>query len=253
MAQTFTRIAATTVALLPLMMPLSAQALDEAQKKEFGAFIREYLLENPQVLIEAQQALQERQETARLEQAKSAVAGNTDTIFKSSHDVSIGNVDGDVTVVEFFDYNCGYCRRAHADMEAVLEEDKNIRYVLKEFPILGPDSEAAHKVSDAVKKIAPEKYGDFFRAMMTAEGRASEESAIEIAGGLGIKEEAIRAKMSESPNAASVEETYKLAASLGITGTPSYVIGDELLPGAVGAETLSAKLENVRSCGQASC
>ncbi|KPF43041.1 DsbA family protein [Rhizobium sp. AAP43] len=253
MALNFKMIAATTVALLPFMLPVAAHALDDAQKKEFGAFIREYLLENPEVLVEAQQALQEKQETARMKQAKVAVSSNTDKIFKSTYDVAIGNPKGDVTVVEFFDYNCGYCRRAHADMEAVLEQDKNIRYVLKEFPILGPDSEAAHKVSDAFRKLSPEKYGDFFRAMMTSEGRASEESAIAIASDLGVSEEKIRAKMAESPNTASVEETYRLAADLGITGTPSYVIGDEMLPGAVGTAALSEKLGNVRSCGQATC
>lgn len=253
MGLNFKMIAATAVALLPALMPLPASALDDAQKKEMGAFIREYLMENPEIMLEVQDALQKKQDAARIEQSAAAVSTNKDTIFQSGHDLAIGNPKGDVTVVEFFDYNCGYCRRAHPDMEAVLEKDKNIRYVLKEFPILGPDSLAAHKVSDAVRKLAPEKYGDFFRAMMTSNERADEASAIAIATDLGMTEEAIRAKMAESPNDPSVQETYALATSLGITGTPSYVVGNEMVPGAVGAPVLEAKAGNVRSCGKATC
>lgn len=253
MALNFKMIASASVALLPALMPLPAGALDEAQKREFGEFIREYLIENPEIMLEVQDALQKKQEEIRSQRSAEALSTNRDAIFNSAYDLAIGNPKGDVTVVEFFDYNCGYCRRAHADMEAVIEEDKNVRYVLKEFPILGPDSEAAHKVSDAVRKLSPDNYGAFFRAMMTQNGRASEESAIAIAGELGISEEAIRAKMDESPNTAQVQEAYQLATSLGITGTPSYVIGNETVPGAVGKEALVAKVGNVRACGKATC
>lgn len=253
MALNFKTIASASLALLPVLMPLPAGALDEAQKKEFGEFIREYLIENPEVMLEVQDALQKKQEEIRSQRSAEALSSNKNAIFNSAYDLAIGNPKGDVTVVEFFDYNCGYCRRAHADMEAVIQEDKNVRYVLKEFPILGPDSEAAHKVSDAVRKLSPEKYGDFFRAMMTQDGRASEDSAIAIAAELGIAEEAIRAKIEESPNTEQVQEAYQLATSLGITGTPSYVIGDETVPGAVGKDAIVAKLGNLRACGKATC
>lgn len=253
MGKNFKMIASAAIALLPALMPLPASALDEAQKKEFGEFIREYLIENPEVMLEVQDALQKKQEEIRSQRSAEALSTNQDAIFKSAYDLAIGNPQGDVTVVEFFDYNCGYCRRAHADMEAVIEEDKNIRYVLKEFPILGPDSEAAHKVSDAVRKLSPDSYGAFFRAMMTQDGRASEESAIAIAGELGIAEEAIRAKMADSPNTEQVQEAYQLATSLGITGTPSYVIGNETVPGAVGKDAIEAKVANIRTCGKATC
>ena len=253
MGMNFKMIASAGIALLPALMPLPAAALDETQKKEFGEFIREYLIENPEIMLEVQDALQKKQEEIRSQRSVTALSTNQDAIFKSAYDLAIGNPKGDVTVVEFFDYNCGYCRRAHADMEAVIEGDKNVRYVLKEFPILGPDSEAAHKVSDAVRKLSPENYGAFFRAMMTQDGRASEESALAIAGELGIAEDAIRAKMSESPNTEQVQEAYQLATSLGITGTPSYVIGNETVPGAVGKEAIEAKVANIRACGKATC
>src|SRR5690606_31076025 len=118
---------------------------------------------------------------------------------------------------------------------------------------LGPESDAAHKVSDAFRKIAPEKYGDFHRALMRAEGRAGEESAIEVAVSLGVSEEQIRKMMAENPNDASVKEAYQLATSLGITGTPSYIVGNEAVFGAIGSAAIGQKLANVRSCGQATC
>ncbi|EHS52853.1 DSBA oxidoreductase [Rhizobium sp. PDO1-076] len=253
MALNFKTIAATALVLLPAMLPMPASALDETQKKEIGEFVREYLIENPEIMLDVQDALQKKQEEARLKKASSAVADHKDALFSSEHDIAIGNPKGDVTLVEFFDYNCGYCRRAHDDMSALLEKDKNIRFVLKEFPILGPESVAAHKVSDAVRKLSPEKYPDFFHAMMTSDGRASEESAIAIAVGLGLTEEALRAKMKDSPNDASVQEAYQLATSLGITGTPSYILGNEAVFGAVGSEALEAKVANMRSCGKATC
>lgn len=139
-----------------------------------------------------------------------------------------------MTIVEFFDYNCGYCKRAMSDMDDILAKDKNVRFVLKELPILGPDSLAAHKVSAAFRVIAPEKYGDFHRALLGAEERATEETAIAVAAKLGVTEAQLREKMDDGPYDASVREAYTLANELGITGTPSYVVGNEAVFGAVG-------------------
>ncbi|MHA7970743.1 DsbA family protein [Rhizobium sp. CAU 1783] len=253
MAFSFKKLAATALVLMPVVLPTSAGALDDAQKKEIGDFIKDYLIANPEVMLDVQDALEKKQQAARLEQASAAVKENKDALFASSHDITLGNPKGDVTVVEFFDYNCGYCKRALSDMDAILAKDKNVRFVLKEFPILGPESQAAHKVSDAFRKIAPEKYGDFHRALLGSEGRAGEESALEVAASLGVTEEAIRAKMAESPNDESVKEAYQLATSLGITGTPSYIVGDEAVFGAIGSEAIEEKVANVRSCGQTAC
>lgn len=253
MAFNFRTLAATALIALPVVMPTSAGALDDAQKKELGAFIKEFLIANPEIMLDVQDALEKKQQEARLQQASAAVKENKDALFSSEHDIALGNPNGDVTVVEFFDYNCGYCKRALSDMNDILSKDNNVRFVLKEFPILGPDSEAAHKVSDAFRKIAPEKYGDFHRALMGVEGRAGEESALEVAASLGVTEEQIRAKMAESPNDASVREAYQLATSLGITGTPSYIVGNEAVFGAIGSEAIEKKLANVRACGQTTC
>ncbi|MEK1927964.1 MAG: DsbA family protein [Rhizobium giardinii] len=249
------KITAATLILLSATaaLPQGAQALDDKQKQEIGEFIKEYLVANPEILLEAQQALKKKQADAQLQQAEAAISDNEKAIFQSKYDVTLGNPNGDVTIVEFYDYNCGYCKRALSDMDTILEKDKNVRFVLKELPILGPDSMAAHKVSAAFRDLAPEKYGDFHRALLGGEERATEETAIAVAGKLGVTEADLRKKMDENTQDEAVKEAYTLANSLGITGTPSYVIGREAVFGAVGAEELEAKVANVRACGKTIC
>lgn len=231
----------------------TAMALDEQQKKEMGDFIREYLVENPEIMLEVQSALEAKQQTQRVALAGQAVAANHDAIFSSENDVVLGNPDGDVTVVEFFDYNCGYCKHALSDMEEILKSDANIRFVLKEFPILGPNSLAAHKVANAVRLLAPEKYAKFHRTLLNGTGVATEESAIEVASLLGLEEAALRKSMQDNPNDEIVRDAYRLANALGVTGTPTYVVGNEALFGAVGKDAIEEKVANVRACGKSSC
>jgi len=236
-----------------IALPQPAAALDPKQKEEIGAFIKEYLIANPEIMLEVQEALSAKQRAKQQEASQAAIAKNEKAIFNSAYDVILGNPKGDVTVVEFFDYNCGYCKRALSDMDDILAKDKNVRFVLKEFPILGPDSLAAHKVSAAFRSVAPEKYGDFHRALLGAEERATEATAIAVAAKLGVTEEQLREKMEDDPNDASVREAYMLANDLGITGTPSYVIGNEAVYGAVGAAEITGKVANLRECGKTAC
>lgn len=239
-------------ALTLVSMSGGAQAFDQSQKDEIGKIVREYLIANPEVMVEAQQALEKKQAEDRATQAKAAVKENADAIFNASTDIALGNPEGKTTVVEFFDYNCGYCKRAVSDMDAIIKANPDVRFVLKEFPILGQDSVDAHKVSFAFKHIAPEKYGDFHRMLMTGE-HANEARAIEVAKSLGVTEEALRAKMAEVSQDDSVRQTYQLATKLGITGTPSYILGDEAVFGAVGESDLNQKIASVRQCGKTTC
>ena len=246
-----TLAAGTIIAASALTAP--AFALDEQQKKEMGEFIREYLIQNPEIMVEVQNALEAKQQAQRTEMASKAVAENSKAIFNSEHDISLGNPNGDVTIVEFFDYNCGYCKRAMGDMDEIIAKDPNVRFILKELPILGPDSMAAHKVSNAVRLLAPEKYAEFHRQLLGSQSHASEETAIAVATSLGLDEAAIRKSLAENPNDNLVRETYQLASNLGVTGTPTYVVGNEAVFGAVGLDTLQEKIANVRACGKASC
>ncbi|MBX9459436.1 MAG: DsbA family protein [Rhizobium sp.] len=239
-------------ALSILSLASSANAFDDSQKEEIGKIVREYLLAHPEVMVEVQQALEKKQTDERLALAKVAVKDNAEAIFNSPNDFALGNPQGKTTIVEFFDYNCGYCKRALSDMEAIIKSDPDVRFVLKEFPILGQDSVDAHKVSFAVKLVAPEKYGDFHRALMAGE-HADEARALDVAKSLGLSEDAIRAKLAEVPHDDSVRDAYQLAAKLGITGTPSYVLGDEAVFGAVGESQLSQKIASIRECGKTTC
>ena len=229
-----------------------ARAFDQGEKDEIGKIVREYLLAHPEVLVEVQQALEKKQADERMARARVAVKENAEAIFNDASDIALGNPQGKMTIVEFFDYNCGYCKRAVSDMDAIIKANPDVRFVLKEFPILGQDSVDAHKVSHAVKLVAPEKYGEFHRALMTGE-HADEARAIEVAKTLGITEDALRAKMAEAPHDDSVRDAYQLATKLGITGTPSYVLGEEAVFGAVGESELSQKIASVRQCGKTTC
>lgn len=253
MTHTLKMLATSSMLALAVFSAAPAVALDEQQKKEMGAFIREYLIENPEILIEAQNALETKQQSKRVEQSMRGIADNRQQIFSSPTDITLGNPKGDVTVVEFFDYNCGYCKRALSDMEEILAKDKNVRFILKEFPILGPDSLAAHRVANAVRLLAPEKYAQFHRTLLGAEEHASEATAVAVATSLGLSEAAIRKSMAEKPNDDIVRQAYQLANSIGITGTPTYILGDEAVFGAVGSEVIEEKVANVRACGKATC
>lgn len=249
--KTLTLAAFTAVSSLTVMSP--AQALDAAQKSEIGTYIREYLMENPELLMEVQEAYKAKMEGQRLNLAKSAASSYGDQIFNAPYDIALGNPDGDVTLVEFFDYNCGYCKRAKADIDAIISSDKNVRVIVKEFPILGPDSIAAHEVSNAVRNVSPKQYGEFQRTLLGSTGRANEDSAIELAVSLGINEADLRKSMKDKSQEESVRQTYDLATALGIQGTPSYVIGGEAIYGAVGVEALQSKIDNMRKCGKTDC
>jgi len=234
-------------------LPLPAVALDDAQKQEFGAFIREYLLANPELIEEMSQALEIKKEAESRVMAQAAITDNKDAIFNAPEDIVLGNPDGDVTVVEFYDYNCGFCKRAMTDMLALLDKDPNVRFVLKEFPILGPDSLAAHRVAMSFRALAPEQYGEYHLKLLGGDVRATESHAIELAKGFGVDEAALRDGMNDPAIDQSIRQTYELANALGISGTPSFVIGDEAVFGAVGEDVLLGKIANMRQCESTVC
>ncbi|MCB1382063.1 MAG: DsbA family protein [Notoacmeibacter sp.] len=246
--------ASTALGVAPARLAQAeALTITDENRAQIEAIIHDYLLNNPEVLAEAQKALEAKQEAAQKAAQKSLIAEAKDAIFTSEHDGIVGNPDGKVTIVEFFDYNCGYCKRAMADMDAMVAADKDLRFVLKEFPILGEDSQKAHVVAQAVQRMMPEKYGAFHRKLLSSKGRADEAKAIAIAVEMGADEKALREKMQDPSIMDSFRSAYELANKLSITGTPSYVVGDEVVFGALGREVLSAKIENLRSCNSTSC
>lgn len=209
--------------------------------------IRDYLVKNPELLIDMQQALEAKQREEQRVAALETIDSARDEIFNAPYDGYVGNPNGSTTIVEFYDYNCGFCKRAQADMMALTEADPDLRFVLKEFPILGPDSSKAHVVSMAFRTLMPEKYADFHNQLLGSPGRATEESAMKIALALGADEAKLRQEMTNPAINAAFEKTFELANRLAITGTPSYVVGNEVIFGALGKELLAEKIAEARA------
>lgn len=225
----------------------------EPDRGAIEAIVRDYLINNPEVMLEVQTALETKQREAQRVAQSEAIAEQSSEIFNATYDGLVGNPAGKVTVVEFFDYNCGYCKRAMADMDALVDQDTDVRFVLKEFPILGPDSQKAHVVSMAFRTLYPENYGEFHRELLNGPGRADETKAMRIALELGGDEATIRQEMQNPEIQTAFAKTYELANALSITGTPSYVVGDEVVFGALGLDVLTEKVTNFKSCQSTVC
>ena len=204
--------------------------------------IKDYLIKNPEVMLEVQDALNDKQEKKIAESQTSTLQSKKDEIFNSPNDAVLGNPKGSVTLVEFFDYNCGYCKKSYPDLENLIKSDPKLRIVIKDFPILGPDSVKAHIVARAVMKIMPEKYAEFHKELLTIPGRSNEEKAIKIAVKLGVDEQKLRSTMQDESLQQAFVDNGQLAYALGINGTPSYILGNNVLVGAVGENILKAKI-----------
>ncbi|GAB5376202.1 MAG: DsbA family protein [Acuticoccus sp.] len=232
----------------------TAAVADDAplSRADVETIVRDYLLANPEVLEEAFTVLQTRRQEQEAAARVAVLETQRDELVASPHDGVLGNPDGDVTLVEFFDYNCGYCRRAMTDLEALLESDPNLRVVLKEFPVLGQPSMEAAAVSISVQALHPEAYGEFHHRLMAADGPADGEAALKIAEALDLPREALEANMRSEHVRSVMEKSYEVAQALGLSGTPSYVVGDAVEFGAVGADQLRARINEAR-CGAVTC
>ncbi len=237
----------------PSLVRADQASFDKTQQDAIGAIVKDYLMQHPEVIRDAMQELSRREQMAEAEAKKANVAKYADLLFNSKRQVVLGNPDGDVTLVEFFDYNCGYCKRAHADMKRLIEEDKGLRVVLKEFPVLGPGSEEAAQVAVVVHEMAPEKYQAFYDELLMGRGEVNGARALAVATDIGLDAAAIKTRLKDPEIAATIGESYTLAQALGINGTPTYVMQGDVIVGAVGYDTLKAKIKSVRDCGQATC
>ena len=223
-----------------------AFAFTDAEKTEIGSIVREYLLKNPEVLQEVITELEKKQaaqETAGRTQALASMKG---LIYDSPRGVVVGNPKGDVTLVEFFDYNCGYCKHALEDLTKLMKADPNLKVVLKEFPVLGKPSVEAAQVAVAVRMVAPDKYWAFHNALLATRGPADRAKALQAAKEVGIDPAAIQKVASYPELNATLDESMKIAQALSLNGTPSYVLGDQVVVGAVGYDQLKSAIDAQR-------
>ena len=218
-------------------------------RREFEALIKDYLVKNPEVMIEIQTALEAKMEKINAEKMAVSLKENAKEIFQSAAAPVAGNPKGDVTVVEFFDYNCGYCKKALPDLAAIVQSDKNLRVVLKEFPILSKGSEEASKVALAAKLQG--KYWDFHLAMLGLQGQANEASALKVAEKVGLDMARVKKDMASPEVKKEIEDTRALAQKMGISGTPHFLVGDKVIAGAPEnlAEVLNTNISDIRKAG----
>jgi len=250
----FVSAALFSLALCGASTIASAQNFSQPQRSEIEKIVRDYLLSHPEVLEEVSAELGKRQAAAESAKHEAAVTNNAQAIFSSPRGVTIGNKDGDVTFVEFFDYNCGYCKRAMTDMLELMKSDPKLKVVLKEFPVLGPGSVEAAQVAVAVRMQDPtgKKYLDFHQKLLSGRGQADKARALAAAKEAGLDMAKLEKDSSSPEVRATLEENFKLAEEMGMNGTPSYVIGKQVVIGAVGVDSLREKI-GVARCGKATC
>jgi protein-disulfide isomerase len=242
-------IAAAAAALMLFAAgPVRADAAD-AKRAEFERFIKDYLAQHPEAIQQALDLLETRKAAAKAEQQKAAIKANHAQLFSSPRQVTLGNRGGDVTLVEFFDYNCGYCKRALPDLIELMQADPKLKVVLKEFPILGPGSVEAARVAVAVRMqdAGGSKYLAFHRTLLENRGQNDKARALAAAEEAGLDMTRLERDMASEEVAKSIDETTQLAKALGINGTPGYVVGDNVIIGALGRQVLQDKVEAARN------
>jgi len=222
----------------------SAEDLPDLTREQIEQIVREYLIDNPTVVVEALQAYERQVADEQARTADQAMSDMAIDLYGDPNTPETGNPDGDVVIVEFFDYRCGYCRRSAPDVFAVVRDDPNVRFIYKEFPILGPGSELAAKAALASRNQG--LYQSFHEALMTADIDFSEESIMSVAELVGLDVDQLKVDMEGPEVAAHIEKTYELARALGIRGTPAFIVGDELIPGAVNRAELNNLIEQAR-------
>jgi protein-disulfide isomerase len=253
-ADVFAAAFAGALALLPVPASAQTPAFTDQQRQAIGGIVRDYLLKNPEVLQEAMAELERRQQEAQKAAQASALGQSRDALLNSPRDYTTGNPSGDVTVVEFFDYNCGYCKRALADLQALMKADPKVRVVLKDFPVLGPESVEASRVALAAKKqLKGEKPFEYHVRLMETRGRVNGERAIAVAKEMGVDVARLQKDMEGPEVKATLQDNVVLGDKLGLSGTPAFVVGDEVISGAVGLEPMRRTVAGVRQCGKAMC
>lgn len=249
--------------------PILAQVSDKAapaqalgtitpsQRKEIETIVKEYLIANPEVLFEAQNALEAKMDKIQADRTAAVLKEKSAEIFHPAASHVVGDVNGDVPIVEFMDYNCGYCRRAMPDIAKLVEKDKRVKLVLKDFPVLVTQTdrgseEAAHA---AIAARMQGKYWEFHTAMMHYQGKANEASALKVAEKVGLDIARLKKDMASPEVKKELQANFKLASTLGVQGTPYFLVGDHTIPGAPEnlSEMLSQYVDQVRKDGCKVC
>lgn len=241
----FRTFLAGALALSASLLPQPAASQQQLPVAEIERIVREYLMREPQVIYDAIQELQKRREAEQAVRQKEMISQRQGELFNAPGDPVAGNPAGDVTIVEFFDYRCSYCRSMSNGLRALIGHDPKLRFVFKELPVLGPDSVTAAKIALAASRLAPEKYPPLHFALMQSRD-LSEEAVLGLAAQHGYDRAALAAEMEKDWIQQRIDANMKLANDLGIEGTPSFVVGDRLIPGATDVANLATIVSEQR-------
>ncbi len=204
--------------------------LNDDQREAIEQTVQNYLIKNPQILMQMSELLEKQQAQAQTDQVKAAISKNAELIYRDNYGLEAGNPKGNVTIVEFSDYNCPYCKRAFNDLTKLLDSDKDVRVVLKEFPIFGERSEGTARVAIAAKNQG--KYFELHAALLKNRGQNTQKAALGMAEKLGLDMDKLKQDMGSDEVSKIIKETRELGTQLGINGTPFYLVGDRVVPGA---------------------
>jgi protein-disulfide isomerase len=226
---------ALTFALILSSGAASAEGLadmTDAERQAFRAEVKAYLLENPDVIVEAMDVLQQREDAAAAERDTQLLQTNSPALFSSPSDWVGGNPSGDITVVEFMDYRCSYCRKAHSEVNTLVKSDGNIRYIVKEFPILGPESLASSQFAIAVRMLyGDDAYKAAHDALISLRGEANADTLARLAQELGHDPATVAAKMATADVKSVIDQNHALASTMAISGTPTFVVDQTMVRG----------------------
>jgi protein-disulfide isomerase len=237
MSALFLRLASSLLLGLSLLVPASAaEPLSPAQKDEVERIMHDYFLAHPEFMIEVLHAAEAKLKEEKSEESKLLIAAKQGELFHDETAPIGGNANGDVTIVEFFDYRCPYCKQVEPSLEALIKEDPKLRIVYKEFPVLGPASVYASRMALAARIQG--KYAAFHDAMMAAKGQITEETILKVAKAAGVDLDKAKADMHAPEIEDQLKRNYTLAQELDIQGTPAFVVGNKLIPGATDIDNL---------------
>ena len=234
--------------------PVRADTFTSDQKAEIGALVHAYLLANPEILRDMSAELDRKDKAEEAAKRDTVLKSKADALFQSPYGEVIGNPQGKATLVEFFDYNCGYCKRALDDMAKLMKTEPELKIVLKDFPVLGPGSVEAAQVAGAVRnQLKGDKFWAFHYKLLSTHGQVGKAQALAVAKDSGVDMDQLTKDLGKPEVRAGIEQNMQLADSLALTGTPTYVVGSEVVVGAVGYDQLKNKVDNLLKCGKATC
>ena len=243
------KIIASLIALTLMAGPAYAEGFSDAQKKDINAMIEAYIKENPKALLDSVVKYQEEQAAAEQEKMDEGVKTFIPSLKEHADLPFIGNKDGDVTIVEFFDYNCGYCKKAYTELQKIIDEDKKVKVVFIDLPILGPNSHVVSKWALAAQK--QDKYFDYHKTLMNFQGQKTDETLEKLAKEAGLDVAKLKKDKEDPSIEKAIARNQALATSVSVQGTPGFIINDQIIRGYMEAAQMKEMIKTARNPGDA--